>query len=118
MRILVCGDREWSDWEMILQELSVYPTDTVIIEGEARGADRLAGQVAVELGFQVIRFPADWKKYGRGAGPIRNQQMLDEGRPDLIIAFHDDLEHSRGTLDMVMKARKAGIQIIHRRHEA
>lgn len=118
-RILVTGDRNWTDRELIGQWL-VYEVNVVghgvLIEGEARGADRLSAEVARELGFEVLRFPADWDRYHRAAGPIRNQQMLDEGSPDIVLAFHDDLEHSRGTADMVRRARKAGLQVRHVSH--
>jgi len=56
-----------------------------------------------------MSFPADWKSYGKGAGPIRNQLMLDEGKPDLVLAFHNDISSSRGTADMIRRAKKHGI---------
>jgi hypothetical protein len=77
------------------------------IEGEAKGADSLARDVALELGFKVLSFPADWDKYHRAAGPIRNRQMLTEGKPDLVLAFHQDLTRSKGTKNMVTLARRA-----------
>jgi hypothetical protein len=114
MRILVCGDRNWTDYDMIaealFQEAFVKFQDVTVIEGEARGADSLAARAAVDLALKVERYPAQWKKYGKAAGAIRNQQMLDEGRPDLVLAFHDDIEHSKGTKDMVRRARLAGIE--------
>ena len=74
----------------------------------------------------ISHFPAQWRQhdsYGqicwckdkttdrcRGAGPIRNQRMLDEG-PDAVIAFHTNLAESHGTLDMVTRARKAGVPV-------
>lgn len=111
LRVLVCGDRNWSDETMIQLALSTLPSDTVVIEGEARGADRLARKVAERLGMTILPFPADWERYGRAAGPIRNQQMLDEGRPNIVFAFHDDLDHSRGTADMVRRAKKANVSV-------
>lgn len=113
MRILVCGDRNWIDVQAIQRVLSAYPSGTIVIEGGAKGADRIANNIANELGFKVITFPANWKKFGRAAGPIRNQQMLDEGKPDRVIAFHHDLKKSRGTANMVKQARKAGVVSIH-----
>ena len=64
------------------------------------------------LRIPVEKYPADWTRYGYAAGPIRNQQMLDEGRPSLVLAFHNDFEHSKGTKDMIDKARKANIPAI------
>lgn len=71
----------------------------------------MAKAVAQSQGYTVESYPADWKRYGRAAGPIRNRQMLEEGKPDLIIAFHSNLAESRGTANMVKIARKAGIEV-------
>ena len=112
-RILVCGDRNWRDYLPIAREIiNQMPTpNTVIIHGACRGADTLAAHVAGWLGLRVESYPAQWQKYGKGAGPIRNQQMLDEGKPDLVLAFHPNLAHSKGTKDMVKRARKARIEV-------
>tara|TARA_Y100000310_G_scaffold244963_1_gene249880 strand:+ start:4034 stop:4294 length:261 start_codon:yes stop_codon:yes gene_type:complete len=80
------------------------------------GADQMARQVCTELGIKVERFPADWHLYGRAAGVLRNQQMLDEGKPDLVLAFHDELESSKGTADMVRRAKKAGVEVRYFTH--
>ncbi len=110
LRLLVCGDREWKDKEPIKREiLRLMPI--LIIEGEARGADTLAREVAEELGIAVLPFPAQWKVYGRGAGPVRNIQMLTHGRPDRVLAFHNNLFRSKGTKHMVKIARIAGIPV-------
>ncbi len=110
MRVLICGDRNWSDVELIHSNL---PSETVaVIHGGCRGADRIGGAVAESLGISVEVFPARWERYGRGAGPIRNEQMLDQGKPDLVIAFHPDLTKSRGTRNLVGLARKRGIRTI------
>ena len=112
MRVLVCGGRDWTDGEAILRELERIHQETpitAVIEGEAPGADRLARQAADELGIPVVPFPADWKRYGRRAGPARNQQMVNEGQPDLVLAFHANAAPSKGTKDMIARAKKAGI---------
>lgn len=111
MRLLICGSRAWTDGEVIFQELRKLDDVTVVIEGEAPGADTLARQAAEQLGIPVLPFPADWDRYGRGAGPLRNQQMLDEGKPDLVLALSEDLNSSRGTADMVARARLAGVPV-------
>ena len=92
--------------------LAEFPQGTTIIEGDCRGADRMAGCLAAVLGFKQKSFPANWAKYGRAAGPIRNQQMIDEGKPDLVIAFHENLRQSTGTKDMLEKALAAGIPYV------
>ena len=60
-------------------------------------------------GAWVHVIPADWKKHGRAAGPIRNQQMLDEGKADVVVALWDG--KSRGTLDMIQRATEAGVPV-------
>ena len=105
-RILICGDRNWKDVETIENFVKSLPPDTVIIHGDCRGADSIADKAAKEHGLTVKPFSAKWDKYGEAAGPIRNRRMLVEGKPDRVVAFHDDLSKSRGTADMVKQARK------------
>jgi YspA, cpYpsA-related SLOG family len=90
--------------------MEVLPADTTIIEGEARGADRMAREIAYALAFKVDPYPADWERYGKAAGPIRNGELAAAGA-DLLLYAHDDLEHSRGTADMVRRARAVGIPV-------
>ena len=71
-----------------------------IIHGGAPGADMLAAEVAQELGIPARAYPADWRKHGRAAGPIRNQLMLDDGKPDIVVAFPG----GKGTADMIRRA--------------
>jgi hypothetical protein len=114
MRILICGDRNWTSLERIRQVVTVLHKkefiDTVI-EGEARGADTCGRIIAEELDIPVLKFPADWLKYGRAAGPIRNSEMLKIGRPNLVLAFHNDILKSKGTKNMCEIAKKAGISV-------
>lgn len=110
MKILVCGDRNWSDRDKILARLYELGEDVTVIHGACRGADQLAGQVAKSLGYRVLEFPADWDKHGKSAGPIRNRLMLDQ-KPDLVIAFHSNLDSSRGTKDSVTEARRRHIPV-------
>ncbi len=107
--MLICGSRNWDDWKAIRERMRGLPRGSIIIQGGARGADRMAADIARGLEMEVREYPARWETYGRSAGPIRNQQMLDEERPDLVMAFADDLATSKGTKDMVERARKAGI---------
>lgn len=115
IRVLVCGGRDYAATEperlLMLQTLaSIHRRRrfSLIIEGGATGADtgaRIFGDVA---GIPVSTFKANWLKHGRAAGPIRNQQMLDEGKPDLVVAFPG----GRGTADMVRRAREAGVEVM------
>ena len=114
MRILICGDRNWTDEAKIRKavlEIHSETTIELVIEGGARGADALGKIVGRSLGIEVISFPADWVKFGRPAGPIRNRQMLQEGKPDLVLAFHNNIMESKGTKDMIKASEKAGIPV-------
>lgn len=120
MRVLVSGDRNWSDYPFIKEAL-VHLSETegpitLVTHGAQRGADSLAGLAAKELNIPCWAFPAHWKKYGRSAGPIRNAQMLKEGKPDQILAFHDNIEVSKGTKNMIKIASKAGIPVTLNKH--
>jgi hypothetical protein len=115
MRILVCGDRDWEDAVLIHRALkSLLPGLKAVVHGDCKGADRLAGEAASRLGLEVSPVPAQWGKFGRAAGPIRNSVMLKEN-PEirLVLAFHDNLEASRGTADMIKKALRAGKLVRH-----
>jgi hypothetical protein len=109
LRILVCGGRDYDNVDKVYEVLDEFPTEELlIIHGGARGADSLAGVWAFERGVQVTRYPADWEKYGKRAGYVRNQQMLDEGKPDLVIAFPG----GRGTAMMIDIAEKAAVNVL------
>ena len=112
MRILICGDRNYKNWEKIQNYLNTLDSETIIIHGCAKGADSLAGNLSRGRGWGLIRFPAQWDKHGKAAGSIRNQQMLDEGQPDLVVYFHDDIENSKGTKDMITRAKKNNVPVI------
>lgn len=115
MRVLVCGGRDYDDPDYLRRELTKLHRELnfdVVIDGTANGADSMAHDWANDWGIETLRFPADWKRYGRAAGPVRNRQMLVEGKPDLVVAFHKALSTSKGTKDMVEQARKAGVTTI------
>lgn len=111
MRVLVCGGRDFADAVFLNAELDRLHAEyrfTVLIEGCARGADQLAGLWADARGIRHLKFPADWHGLGRKAGPIRNEQMLREGKPNLVVAFPG----GRGTAHMSGIARAAGLTVI------
>jgi len=112
-RILICGDRDYKDWMKVREYLDTLQKTAIIIHGGANGADSIAGNLATYLKMKVMKFPAEWEKYGKAAGPIRNQQMLDEGKPCLVVYFHKDLENSKGTKDMVTRAVDNKIKTIN-----
>lgn len=120
LKVLVTGDRHWANPTAIERELKKLRGDVTIIHGKARGADSFADTIGNGLGYTVRGYKADWDKYGKAAGPIRNQYMLDkehfiatiDGHSiDLVLAFHKDLTKSKGTKDMVQRAKKAGIKV-------
>ena len=113
MRVLVCGSRTFLDAQIIYDVLGGHRqawSPIVIMHGGARGADEIAARWADANHVVAEAFPADWANHGKGAGPIRNQKMLDQGKPDRVLAFIDKpLEDSRGSADMARRARAAGI---------
>jgi len=108
MKVVVTGSRDWTNKDLIYNELMRLPIDTTIIHGGARGADTIAGELAKKFCFEVIEVPANWKKYRNAAGPIRNREMLDM-EPDLVLAF--PLPESKGTKDCMKEARRRGIAL-------
>lgn len=127
MRLLVTGDRRWRDADYIhtiLDNIALYYDVAVLIEGCATGADELSGahmggrrqDYVVPPGWAYVRgiegahYPADWR-IGRGAGPIRNETMLRMSRPDMVVAFHPNINQSKGTADMVRRARAASVPV-------
>lgn len=112
-RLLVTGDRNYKNPDIINHAIFCLPKKPVcIIEGEATGADSIAREVALEYNICVQKFPADWKKYGKAAGPKRNKEMLEIGRPTLTFAFHDDIVNSKGTRNMIEQSLKNKIPVI------
>lgn len=111
MRVLVCGGRDFDDWYMLKKTLDPYipkVIDLTIIQGGATGADFLAKVWAKYVVVKMQEFKADWKREGKLAGIFRNKRMLEEGKPDLVIAFPG----GKGTANMIDQALKAGVKVI------
>ena len=112
LRVLVCGGRGYTDRARAYAELDrLVPDNSVIIVGGANGAYGLARDwffARIDRLSMIDHYPAEWGKHGRAAGPIRNQRMLDEGKPDLVVAFPG----GRGTADMMARARNAGVNVV------
>jgi len=111
LRVLVCGGRDYDDRDHIWNTLTAIHGEckiSLVIHGAATGADS-EGMLWADCmpGCKHAPFRADWRTHGKAAGPIRNQRMLDEGRPDLVVAFPG----GRGTADMVRRAKAAGIEV-------
>lgn len=107
-RVLIYGSRSWTDSDAIGAVVSTLPQGAVVIHGGARGADQIAGMWARSHGLREEVYLADWAKYARSAGPRRNQQMLDDGKPTRAYGFRSAGE-SRGTDDMTRRLQAAGI---------
>lgn len=118
MRILVCGGRDYAakdtdEITFMYGELykytdGVWKDDLVIIQGGARGADARAKEFAYNHGIHSVEYKADWDKHGKKAGYLRNKHMLEDGRPDLVVAFPG----GKGTENMVALATKAGVKTV------
>lgn len=104
-RLLVCGSRSWTDADLIEEEMVPLEPE-VVMQGEAEGADRLAKRIAKKWGFKVESYPADWKRWDKVAGVVRNWDML-RAEPDMVLAFWDG--KSAGTAHMVSIAQHAKI---------
>lgn len=106
MRVLVCGGRDYKHSAFVYTVLNSLEI-THLIEGGARGADDIAHGWAHDTDTPHTTVRADWKTHGKKAGILRNIRMLEEYRPDLVIAFPG----GRGTAHMVEIARKAGVEV-------
>lgn len=125
MKVIVCGGRRFGEEDPVeraLLDRTLYRIHDgkgsrdrdserrirYLAHGGARGADWCAGEWAAAEDVTKIEYPADWDAYGKGAGPKRNQYMLEDFKPDLVVAFPG----GRGTADMVRRAKKAGVEVM------
>ena len=109
MTVLVCGGRDYTDRERLYRLLSFNRTKiAMIVHGAAKGADTLADDWARANSVPCMRVPAEWEKFGKKAGFMRNEKMLSLGHPDLVVAFPG----GAGTAMMVRLARNAGIRVL------
>ena len=117
IRVLVCGGRNYADSDHIHNTLCDLDATrgpiSCVIHGAATGADHegmIWAQMMAEIrpAIRHAPFAADWRQFGKAAGPIRNARMLAEGKPDIVLAFPG----GRGTRDMTERARAAGVEVI------
>ena len=119
-RIIVCGGRHFNDYDRmksiidrVIAEIGSGITAIEIVSGHCAGADQLGEKYAEERGYPCKVFPANWKKYGRAAGPIRNSEMIkyaSEAEVPIVIAFRSS--KTRGTDDTVKKATQTGFKVV------
>ena len=113
IRIIIAGSRDFSDYQLVRRVMSevagTYPRERLeIISGGARGADTLGEMFAERNGLKLTRFPADWDKFGKRAGILRNRQMAEyAGEDGMLVAFWDEI--SRGTKNMIETAKELGL---------
>jgi hypothetical protein len=122
LRVLVCGGRNYNNTQKIYEILDILyevsqqskngsinlsKNKIVLIQGGAKGADRIASKWAKDRNVEQEEYLADWDTYGKSAGFIRNSLMLKVGKPDMVIAFSGGV----GTKMMIDIAKKAGVSV-------
>lgn len=110
MRVLVCGGRDYQDYERVIAALDALHKKhgvTMVIESGANGADAHGGIWADNNGIPRCTMFANWDKFGNKAGPIRNQAMIDHLKPNCVVAFPG----GAGTRDMVARAKSSGVKV-------
>lgn len=112
MKVIVAGSRTVTDAALVAEAIKKSGFKiTEIVSGGCEGVDMMAEEHAKRNSIPVHRFPTDWKKHGKSAGPKRNKQMAEYGQA--LVAVWDGC--SRGTADMIKKARNSALKIyIHR----
>ena len=114
-KVVVAGSRSFSDFERLAADLDFLLSRRLpaveVVSGGARGADALGERYACERGLALRVFPADWVRFGRSAGFRRNAEMA--AYADAVVVFWDGV--SRGSADMVARARSAGLRVVVRR---
>ena len=115
-KVIICGSRDFDNYELlktkcdnILKNKKESGEDIIIVSGCARGADSLFFFFAKENGYEVLKFPANWNKYGKKAGYLRNEQMAEEA--NACIAFLRSDKECKGTKNMISLARKKKLLI-------
>lgn len=113
-RIIIAGMRTFTDYNRVKRAMFRFAPlhDVEIISGTAEGADKLGERFAAEYGLPLKRFPANWDKFGKAAGPIRNAQMAQYAAEEegILVAFWDG--QSKGTKSMINEAGKRGLHVI------
>jgi hypothetical protein len=110
MWVPVRGGRDYTDRRIlrkVLDDLALERDIDVVIHGDAVGSNRMAGEWASLSGIRELAFPADWEKFRRAAGPIRNRQVLVEAAPDVVVASPG----GRRAANMIRQARAAGVPV-------
>lgn len=108
MKLLICGGRDYVGYHALEEAMKLLPFKiTCVVHGDARGADSMGKMWAMSNGIWAVAIPALWDAHGKGAGPKRNQAMLDIMKPDYCVA----LPGGNGTADMVKRCKDAGVPV-------
>ena len=114
MKIVITGSRDFSDRKFLFTYLDRFHSlhsISHLIQGGARGVDSLSREWAIARNVRWSEYLADWRMYGKFAGHLRNQQMINQS-PDAVIAFFSDPKNpSSGTSDCVARAKLAAIPV-------
>ena len=106
----VTGGRSFGNKSLVEKVLGrLLGRNVILAHGDCKGADHLCRDFAVKAGWRVVPYPADWQKLGNRAGPIRNAHLLDDFKPDYLIAFPGN----RGTMNMINLALDRKIRIVY-----
>ena len=115
-KVIIAGGRDFTDYNLLVSSMDFYLSDVKeeieVVCGEARGADSLGKRYALEKGYSVKSFPANWNKYGKPAGFIRNKEMAEYA--DAVVCFWDGV--SRGTANMVNLAKEYSLPLRIKRY--
>lgn len=105
--IAIVGSRGFRRQDLVQDFVDQLPAGSVVVSGGARGVDQFAEEAAKARGLETLIFLADWKRYGRRAGPVRNEEII--ANCDRVVAFWDG--SSRGTLNAIVLAHRAELPI-------
>ena len=114
MVITIGGCRDFNYYKMFSNCMKEYLKtiddlkNIVFLSGHCSGADEMVERFAFENQISLETFPADWKKYGKAAGPKRNKEMIE--KCDIVIAFWDGV--SKGTKNLIETAKKNGVDVV------
>jgi len=108
MKTIIAGTTTIKDFDVVKAAIEKSGFEiSEVVSGSARGVDSLGELWAKRRNIPVTRFPAEWSRYGRSAGPIRNRQMAEYA--EALIAVWNG--RSRGTRDMIRQARRNGLKV-------
>lgn len=102
MKVIIAGSRDITDYDTVVESMGDCSFDaTEIVSGCAKGVDTIGERIADNLDIPLKKFPANWDKHGKAAGPIRNRQMAEYA--DAAIVIHNG---SKGSLNMIQQMKK------------